>query len=131
VELSKRACDGGVLTACRNLGVWSAKGLYGQKMDYRAARLQFEKACNDETSVGCGPLASLYDDARGVPRDYPKALSLAGRGCSAGDAESCLALSRFHRWGHGTPASPTEEAAWLKKACDLGSARACADLKKK
>ena len=57
----------------------------------RAARL-FEGACAAGSAAGCGNLAVMLRDGRGVPADPSRAQALARAACHAGNDRSCADL---------------------------------------
>jgi TPR repeat protein len=85
-----RACDGGVLRGCSNLGAVVLRGDAGSPADPVAAAELFRRACEGRTAVACANLAALHETGSGVPRDPQRARELREQACRAGHARSCL-----------------------------------------
>ncbi len=67
------------------------------------------------------PTARLYEDGRGVERDWSRAFELRRRGAKAGDANAQTGLARAFRFGLGV--APNVQAAfdWGVKALEQGA----------
>ena len=65
VELYKKACDGGKMSGCYNLGVMYTNGNGVEKDLGKAAQL-YKKACNGGEMLGCRNLGIMYDNGNGV-----------------------------------------------------------------
>ncbi|MBQ7815510.1 MAG: sel1 repeat family protein [Thermoguttaceae bacterium] len=67
------------------------------------------------------PTARLYEDGRGVERDWSRAFELRRRGAEAGDANAQTGLARAFRFGLGV--APNVQAAfdWGVKALEQGA----------
>ena len=67
------------------------------------------------------PLARLYEDGRGVERDWARAFELRRRGAEAGDANAQTGLARAFRFGLGV--APDAQAAfdWGVRALERGA----------
>jgi len=67
------------------------------------------------------PLARLYEDGRGVERDWSRAFELRRRGAKAGDANAQTGLARAFRFGLGV--APDVQAAfdWGVRALEQGA----------
>jgi TPR repeat protein len=84
-----RACDGGVLRGCSNLGAIVLRGDATSPANPTAAADLFRRACEGRTGVACANLAALYDAGSGVARDTQRARELRQQACQAGHARSC------------------------------------------
>ena len=67
-ELYKKACDGGNMSGCFNLGIMYANGNGVEKDLGKAAEL-FKKACDSDIADGCRMLGALYANGNGVEKD--------------------------------------------------------------
>ena len=67
------------------------------------------------------PLARLYEDGRGVERDWSRAFELRRQGAEAGDANAQTGLARAFRFGLGV--APNVQAAfdWGVRALEQGA----------
>ena len=67
------------------------------------------------------PLARLYEDGRGVERDWRRAFELRRQGAEAGDANAQTGLARAFRYGLGV--APDVQAAfdWGARALEQGA----------
>jgi hypothetical protein len=90
--LSARACDGGNLRGCYNLGVAYYRGLGGREKDLAKARGLFERSCTPEEARGCFNLGLMRARAEGGPNDLPGARAALARACEAGNSQGCALL---------------------------------------
>lgn len=90
----RRACDGGNMLACSNLGLMYANGRGVSPSDTRAVEL-YERACDGGEMGGCARLGAMYASGRGVPQSETRAAELYRRACDGGHSVSCDWLSRF------------------------------------
>lgn len=96
-----RTCEGGNTEACYNDGM---AALSAAKPDFGAARKAFSSACrpsvgtNAASSISqarpaaCNELALLVRDAKGGPKDIPRAIDLFGIACKDGNDRACVDL---------------------------------------
>jgi hypothetical protein len=107
-----RACNGGDEAACGRL----------------ATRLQAE--C-DRDGAMCMPLAFLYANGRGVPRDPMQAEDLYARACEAGQARACEKQARMILEQSGAEGNVAQARALLQRACAAGEKTACGGIDRK
>ena len=62
-ELFKKACDGGNMRGCYNLGVMYTNG-DGVEKDFSKAAELFKKACDGGEMDGCRNLGVMYEKAK-------------------------------------------------------------------
>ncbi|MCI6564383.1 tetratricopeptide repeat protein, partial [Campylobacter sp.] len=67
-ELYKKACDGGNMSGCFNLGIMYANG-NGVEKDLGKAVELFKKACDGGNMRGCHNLGVMYTNGNGVEKD--------------------------------------------------------------
>lgn len=79
--LYQRACDGGELESCKNLGFLFDTNVPPDRA--RAAAL-YQRACDGGVLEACNNLANLYLGGDGVARDLERAIALYDRVCAAG-----------------------------------------------
>ena len=97
VQLYEKACNGGYVEGCYNLGLMYDTG-EGVKQDSFKAFQLYEKACNDNIAGGCSNLGILYYKGEGVKQDSAKALGLFDKACQMKDESGCRnyeALKKF------------------------------------
>ncbi|MEZ4238676.1 MAG: tetratricopeptide repeat protein [Myxococcota bacterium] len=100
-----RTCAGGNTRACYDDGV---AAMSAAKPRFSDARKAFASACRPsvtargaESSVSkhvpeaCNELATLVRDAKGGPKDVPRAIDLFGIACKDGIGEACLDLAEL------------------------------------
>jgi TPR repeat protein len=63
VELFRKACDGGEIPACGNLGVMHMYGLGGLAKDETKAAELYRKACDGGVAKFCGNLRAVDQSA--------------------------------------------------------------------
>lgn len=66
-------------------------------------------------------LARLYEDGRGVERDWRRAFELRRRGAKAGDANAQTGLARAFRFGLGVAPDVQAAFAWGVRALERGA----------
>ena len=84
-QLYQKACDGGNVGGCSNLGVLYENGR-GVKQDYQKAAQLYQKACDGGIAKGCSNLGVLYGNGLSVNQDYQKAAQLFQKACDGGNA---------------------------------------------
>ena len=90
-ELFKKACDGGEMLGCHNLGAMYQKG-DGVEKNVKKAMDLYKKACDGGDMLGCSNLGSMYADGKGVEKDFGKAAELFKKACDGGDMNGCRSL---------------------------------------
>lgn len=79
-ESFKKACDGGNMRACFNLGAMYEYGNGVEKNEQKAAEL-YKKACDGREMLGCGTLGAMYEYGIGVEKNEQKAAELYKKAC--------------------------------------------------
>ena len=67
-ESFKKACDGGNMRGCFNLGAMYANGDGVEKNEQKAAEL-YKKACDGGEMLGCRNLVVMHTNGNGVEKD--------------------------------------------------------------
>ena len=67
-ESFKKACDGGNMRGCFNLGIMYEEG-NGVEKDFSKAAELFKKACDGGNMHGCRNLVVMYTNGNGVEKD--------------------------------------------------------------
>ncbi len=127
-SLAERACDGGSMEGCSQLGDLYAFG-DGIAQDYAQAASLYRKACDGGGAEGCYSLGWLYDQGHGVTQDSAQAHSLFNRACDGGNMDGCYGLGTDYEFGTGVAHDQARALSLFQKACDGGSRIACARLK--
>jgi TPR repeat protein len=81
-QLLQKACDGGDMWACSNLGVRYEQS--GVRDAAKAAAL-FQKACDGGETESCFHLGVRYEEGNGGVRDAAKAAALYHKACDGGE----------------------------------------------
>jgi TPR repeat protein len=135
VRLLRRACSGGVPSACVRLGTYYVYGSGSSAVDpkgslhrrpHKAVAL-FRRACDVGDGEGCVRLGLLYLEGTVVPEDEVQAARLFGKACDAGEGQGCYELADAYEQGDGVPRDVKRAAELTRKACDLGFLGACSD----
>ena len=100
VELYKKACDGGEVRGCSNLGVMYEYG-NGVEKDFGKAAELSKKACDGGDMLGCSNLGSMYASGNGVEKDSDKAAELFKKACNDGEMLGCRNLGIMYDNGNG------------------------------
>jgi TPR repeat protein len=95
---------------------------------YAEAVPLLEGSCTSGIMAACQRLGSIYDQGKGVAKDYSRAFALYSKACDAGDAGGCNRLGSMFDIGKGAAKDDTKAVAFYTKACDGSSAEGCNDL---
>jgi hypothetical protein len=95
---------------------------------YAEAIPLLEVSCTSGIMAACKRLGSMYDEGKGVAKDYSRAFALYSRACDSGDAGGCNSLGSMFDIGKGAAKDDTKAVALYTKACDGGSAEGCNNL---
>jgi len=125
--LFEKACDGGEITGCYNLGSLYQNG-QGVSQDYAQARTLDQKACDGGQMSGCNNLGQLYQYGQGVSQDYAHARMLYQKGCNGGEMSSCNNLGLLYQNGQGVSQDYAQARTLYQKACDGGEMSGCTNL---
>jgi hypothetical protein len=88
VKFHRRACDGGDMRACSNLGVMYADGAGVREDDARAVEL-YRQACHGGSMEGCYFLGAMYANGEGVRKDKAYAVEFYRQACDGGYQYAC------------------------------------------
>ncbi len=115
------ACRAGVQEGCNNQAVMALREKGKVKKALQQAGDLFQKACDNGVPAACGNLAWMLQDA--MKGAGERAVSVARKGCAAGDRRACVLVAR----GLATGAKPDAAAARaaLEDLCAAKSAEAC------
>ena len=95
-EPLKKACDGGEMHGCGNLGTMYVKG-EGVEEDLDKAVQLFKKACDGGNMHGCFNLGLMYAFGNGVEKDFSKAAELLKKACDGGEMHGCRNLDNIYK----------------------------------
>ncbi|MDB4986270.1 MAG: putative serine/threonine-protein kinase pknH [Myxococcaceae bacterium] len=127
IERNRRACDGGSMQACTDLGVAFENGTGVPKDQKRAFEL-YTRACDGENMLGCINLGFAFKKGDGVPKDQKRAVGLYTRACDAGALLGCTYLGITFETGEGMPKDQKRAVELYTRACDGGDLRGCTCL---
>ena len=99
-ESFKKACDGGEMNGCYNLGVMYTNG-NGVEKDFSKAVELFKKACDGGEMLGCSNLGFMYAHGNGVEKNEQKAVELLKKACDGGNMNGCRNLDIIYAKGNG------------------------------
>jgi TPR repeat protein len=122
--LFEKACDGGDLPGCVQLGELYESG-YGVTQDHSQARMFFQKACDGKEMLGCTRLGFLYQFGLGVDKDPSQARMLVQKACDAGEMEGCTSLGVQYEYGFGVSQDFAHARVLYQQACDRGQMKGC------
>lgn len=91
VPLYEKACTGGHLDACNNLGHLLARSATFPNDPKRAFQL-FMRSCKGGLAVGCGSVGEPYEDGIGVAPNQAQAVQWQRRSCEMGHDNACKRL---------------------------------------
>lgn len=122
-----KACDGGYLYACVQLGVDLLLGGTGPG-DAAAGVARLRQACDAGEPRACGTLGTAYVSGVGVPVDLRAGIELYEQGCRVGDGYACGSLGLMFSLGSGVERDLDRAGQLFAKACQAGDALACGNL---
>ncbi len=126
-QLYERACAGGVLEGCYELGVHHQRG-QGVAHDDAHARRLYDRACRGGVLEACANLGWYYGPGRGASRDYARARQLDDRACAGGVLKGCANLAALYRTGHGVVRDYSRTRELFERACTDDVDEGCAGL---
>jgi TPR repeat protein len=127
LPLMTRACEGGNMAACRDLGIMYVTGKGVAEDDAHAVSL-YRKACDGGNPFGCGNLGFMYENGLGAGKDEAQASGLYRKACDGGVALGCGSLALMYEKGNGVSVDLAQAVNFYRKACDGGFAPGCAGL---
>ena len=95
-ESFKKACDGGNMRGCFNLGIMYEEG-NGAEKDFSKAAELFKKACDGGNMNGCYNLGTIYANGNDVEKDFSKAAELFKKACDGGEMNGCRSLDIIYK----------------------------------
>ena len=96
IFVAKKACDGGEMLGCTNLGVMYANG-NGVEKDFSKAVELYKKACDGGNMHGCRNLVVMHTNGNGVEKDFSKAAELFKKACDGGEMNGCRSLDTIYK----------------------------------
>ncbi len=125
IPMLERGCAADIVEACSRLGSAYAEG-NGVVRDLTRGSRMLGLACERGSARACGALGTLTSvGVPPIPRNEARAKVLFQRGCTGGDAKSCLDLGRIQVSEPNAPVDQKPAIATLARACELGSAFGC------
>ncbi len=121
--LLQRACDGGDVAGCANLGWLYALGT-GVPVDVDKAEQLSLGACRRGSMVGCSNVGWLAMNAH----DGARALEYSQRACDGNHMPACANLGVLYMRGLGVGVDASKAVGYMQRGCDGGDATACANL---
>ncbi len=101
--------------------------LYKDKR-YAEAIPLLDKLCNGGHVESCEILGSMYEEGKGVLRDYSRAFALYSKACDAGNEDGCNRLGVMYTTGRGVATDNLRAVKLYSKACEDGNAGGCSNL---
>jgi len=98
-KLYTKACDGGIMEGCYNLGVLYSNG-DGVRQDKQKAVKLYSKACDSGIMEGCFNLGILYYYGKGIHQDKQKAKQLFRKACDGGLQSGCKGYRILNEQGY-------------------------------
>ncbi|MCD8213946.1 MAG: sel1 repeat family protein [Campylobacter sp.] len=110
----EKACNGGLATACSNLGQIYEQGLVDEKKDIKTALELYKLACQNNDGVGCyNEALAIYDASSNDTDKIKTSLSLLAKSCELEYAQACYLLAKLSD-------NEAKAKALYKRACKLG-----------
>lgn len=99
--------------------------LYADESQKDLATLQSE--CDSDNFESCADLGLLYDEGKGVKKDYAKAMELYQKACDNGNALGCRKMGKLYEDGSGVKKDLNKAVESYEKACE-GSSAECLNI---
>jgi uncharacterized protein len=99
-----------------------------QRGDYATALQILPPLAEQGNAFAQNALGWMYENGRGVPKDYAQAAAWYRKAADRGDAYGQNALGWMYENGRGVPKDYAQAAAWYRKAADQGNVIAQAYL---
>ncbi len=138
LPLFDKACAGGELGACIEVGVIQMGLGPDDPTDPTKAEANFIKACEGGEERGCRHLESFLGSSvltwTGRRSIYLEQCRSTVRGERKGDKAvpgACLVASWYYLNGYGVTKDRTRACEWMRRGCDKGSEATCKELKQR
>ncbi len=138
MKLFDRACDGGELGACIEVGVLQMGLGPGDPTDPSKAEANFKRACDGGQERGCRHLESfLGTDVltwTGRRTIYLEQCRGTVRGERSGEKAvpgACLVAGWYYLNGYGVTKDRTRACEWMRRGCEKGSEATCKAVKQR
>jgi TPR repeat protein len=95
---------------------------------YPEAIMYHYRACIYGSASGCNHAGYMYDQGKGVLRDYRIARKYFTLSCNYGDGVGCSNLGVLYEEGQGVEQSDALAKRYYQKSCDLGLSVGCRNL---
>jgi uncharacterized protein len=118
----QKACEGGVMSACRRLGKLSAIAPPALAKAWGNPVTWLERACTGKDGEACAEMAAISAKRK----ESAKAESYLAAACDSGHAPSCT--TRAWRLSSQTSAAAADVTALFERACTLGDGAGCYHL---
>jgi TPR repeat protein len=117
-------CEAGNAESCNNLAILTRNGKVGDKPDYEAAKVLFQKACDGGHVAACPQVAYGLD----WKTEGKRVAELLGRACEGDDALSCRVLGDELIRGTQLAKDTGRGEQLLTRACNMSERYACGRL---
>ncbi len=124
----KKAAEGGMVEAQRNLAAFYDDGVDDPDDDIEQAAFWYRKTANQGDLVGQLNLGILLDRKSNSDRDHKEAIRWYLLAARHGVAQAQYNLGLMHDRGRGTPTNPDKALSWFIKAANLRYAEAMLTL---
>jgi TPR repeat protein len=92
--------------------------------EYTAAAAVLKPLAEEGHVLAQFAIAAMYDDGRGLPQDFPRALSWYKKAAHAGLVDAQYMVGRFYGGGRGVKQNPSAAFFWFNLAAAGGHPRA-------
>jgi hypothetical protein len=123
----KKACEGGDVATCSELGRRCARG-EGVPVDTDLAAYAWRRGCDGGDMDSCAGLGVIHMRGTGAAQDLPEAVRLLLKACDGGSMNGCANLGYLYARGDGVIKDATKAAKLCKKACDADEPAGCKNL---
>lgn len=126
LPLMKQACEGGIATACADVGARAMKGV-GMKADRAESIVWSRKACDADSAIGCSNLAAALLAGKTAP-EMKDAFVAYQKACDQNYVNACNAVGVLQLEAKSPVRDPVAGAKRLKAECAAGNKPACSNL---
>jgi len=123
-DLYQKACDGGDVRACVELGVTYERQVgFLRELDKSAAL--YDRACKAGDRLGCARHGQALVEGWGVTADPKAGVKQARAACDAGEMYGCFVVALAYQYGKGVATDQAKSLELNRKACDGGLMSGC------
>jgi len=96
-----------------------------KSQNFPSAANFWQQACDQGEPKGCAGVGVIFENGKGVTKDFNRALDSYKRACDGNYASGCYSLGLMYGNGRGVPKDEKRALDFYKSACDGSYAAGC------